>query len=237
MIVFQLAGNNYKYPECLSEITLGKFIQYEEAVAIDKPESLQNLESIKDEDERKKYLAELSDQSITQDWLLFFVDFICFWTDAPEEEVQRIGSHEAIWMYGLINQYISNFEFDKDKTYIDFKGDKYYYPKAPINVFSKEKEYLKGTKIIEVIEAFSFEQYAEQLSKSNYGVLPFLIAILCRKENETLPLRQDEREEFINDRAQMFRELPMDEVLNFAFFLPMQRRFSKKDSSHYLSHQ
>lgn len=231
MITFNFHNAIYKFPETLSEITLGKFIDYQEKIEVFKPKSLVEFEERTNPEDRKKLAEdETSIIVIVNEWLPFLVKFIVYWTNMPNNVATLISVHEAFWLYSVINQNINSFVFDAEKRSFNVGEQSFEYPKRPINKFTGEKEYLKGTRIIEVIEAFQFELYADQLSKSKFGALPYIIGILCRKENEPLPIDMEQREEFISQRAEIMKELPLDEALNFSFFLPTLNNILKNDS-------
>lgn len=232
MILFKFKGVDYKFPENLSEITLGKFIDYEEKIEVEKPKSLKEFEETTEEKDRDKLVNSIESNIIINEWLPFFVDFICYWTGMSEKIACDIAAHEAFWLYSVINRNMNAFQFDTEKRAFTIDDKTFLYPKQPINPITKDVEYLKGTRIIEVIEAFQFEMYAEQLSKSKFGALPYIIGLICRKENEPLPLKMDEREEFISSRAEIMRQMPLSEALNFSFFLPTLNNILKKGSVH-----
>ena len=63
------------------------------------------------------------------------------------------------------------------------------------------------------IEATQLEMSVEKLTNGRFDVLPEQMAILCRKRDEKYD------EDLIPEKAEKFRELTMDIVLEFAFFL------------------
>ena len=218
--------------ENLSEITLGRFVQFKNKIDFKKPESLQQFEEA-DEAQRLELMKKMDQSLFVNEWRDFMLDVARFWTQLPEDYLAELTEEEVIFVYHLINRHVFTFQYDENKTGFQLDGETYHYPPAAINPFSTQRDYMKGTRVIDSIEAMQFEMYYRQLGESRWAVLPHVAAILCKKEGEQLPLKSSEREQWIADRAKLFEQLPMDEALNIAFFLITQNRISSNVSKLY----
>ena len=70
--------------------------------------------------------------------------------------------------------------------------------------------------------------YIDSMRNGKYDVLPEQMAILCRKADEEYD------EDKIEEKAEKFKELTMDIVFEFAFFLTQRTGKLVKHSSMYL---
>jgi len=63
------------------------------------------------------------------------------------------------------------------------------------------------------------EQAPDQVGNIEFNLGLTELAILLRKKGERLPSSETERENFINDRKQVFSRITLDQVFNLRFFL------------------
>lgn len=104
-----------------------------------------------------------------------------------------------------------------------YKGDTYYIEPERANRLLDQKAYTNG----ETIELLEFTRQIQSVIEKKgdpQGNLAFTIsmqqmAVLLRKEGETIPVKKGPRKEWIKKRAEHFAELPYDIVLNIRFFL------------------
>lgn len=211
-------AKEFQVEESIQEITLGKFVRFQNDVAITKPASLSAYEEA-DESGREELLKDIDVDQITSDWRNYFIAVVAFWTQLEEKWISALTEEEVIFVYNLINGHVFNYKPDESKDSFTLNSTGYYFPSSPISAFSKQKEYMKGTRVIDSIEAMQFEMYYKQLGPTKWSVLPHIIALLCKRQGEQLPLKQTEREEWIQERATLMEALPLSDALNLAFFL------------------
>jgi hypothetical protein len=235
MVVFEVSGNGEKphkfnCPEGIHEITLGKFIKFKETVDKAKPKTLIEYEALKDETERRKYLDKIEPEEIVNNWTDYYIAFIQYFTGIPDELAVNLEREQISWIYKLISLSILTHQYDENKSQFTHKGETYFYPPAPLSEFTKKKDYMKGTRVIEVIESFQYEKFSAAISTTDWGALPFIIAILCKRKDEQLPLKTDKREHWLVTRKQLFDTLPLSEAFDVAFFLTKQKVISENIS-------
>ncbi len=84
-----------------------------------------------------------------------------------------------------------------------FEGEKYYFP----------FEFLKTSTFGEYIEANQLELSTQYLKNGRFDILPEQMAILCKTMDEEVDLDN------IDEKAKKFKNLTMDIVWEFSFFL------------------
>lgn len=238
MLVFEVSDNaglskKFNAPESISEITLGEFIKFQETIHAEKPKTLVGYEAIDDEAERLKFISTVSDEEIVVKWTEYYVRFVQYFTKLPDKYALNLEREQVSWLYKLISLSILTHTYNEEKDSFTHKGQTYFYPPAPLSPLNLKKQYLKGSRVIDVIEAFQYEKFSKQLSVSQWGVLPYLIAILCKKENEQLPLKTTERELWLAERKQEFETLPLSDAFDVGFFLTKQKVISENLSPLY----
>ena len=120
--------------------------------------------------------------------------------------------------------YIMNFLKEPEYNKIDsftFKKKKYYLPKSKVDYFGNEIEMAEAS-FGEVVEAMQIQEMDKSFQENNFKVLPYQIAMLCRRKGE------DYNDQIVKERAEVFKELPMDVVWQVAFFLIRQKQKSLK---------
>ena len=78
------------------------------------------------------------------------------------------------------------------------------------------------------IESTQLEMTIDSMKNGRYDILPEQMAILCRRAGEEYD------EDLIADKTEKFKNLKMDSVMEFAFFLTNQSIKSQRAFSMYL---
>lgn len=220
----------FSIPE-IDEITVSRFVKFHEEIMVHKPKSLVDYDNAKTEEEKKKVIETIEPDEIVNAWGDHYLRVVQFWTKIPENLIIHLTREQLMWVYRVMTMTLLRHNFDDKKQSFTHLGEVYCYPPAPENNLVKRKDYMKGTRIVDVVEAFQFEKFSNMLSKSEWGALPFIIGILCRKMNEELPVMSAEREKFIAERKLIMDSLPLSEAFNVAFFLTRQKLISKQYSN------
>lgn len=224
----------FSFPESLAEVTLVRFVIFKETIEPKKPKSMVGYEECKTDAEREKLAAGL-EPSEFQLWQDYFILFAMYWAQLPEDFAAELKEEEVMFLYANVARCLNQFTFQPEQESFKHDGVVYNYPNAPINPFYGKKEYLKGNRLIDTITAMQFDMFSTQLGKSQWNVLPKIVAILCKKKGEEMPLNSVEREKWIDDRAKKFETLPLSDALNVAFFLSCRKIISLSVSSQFSS--
>ena len=89
-------------------------------------------------------------------------------------------------------------------------------PKSKVDYFGNEIDMSEAT-FGEVVEAMQVQEMSTTFMDNNFKALPYQIAILCRPKDE------DYNDQKVNERAELFKELPMSIVWQISFFLIRQK--------------
>ena len=104
------------------------------------------------------------------------------------------------------------------KRSFDFEGETYYFP----------SEFFKKETYGDFIESTQLNMYINDMENGRFDVLPEQMAILCRRIDEKYD------DDAIAEKADKFRELTMDIIWEFSFFLTQQTVRLSKLSPTYL---
>jgi len=234
MIQLQLQSHGsslpFSFPESARETTLGTYIAYKTTVEAHKPKSLSDYEEA---DYDSAILEALPLKEITEAWPAYYISFISFWAGIPSDVLALTALHEVTALYKLITVSVAAFDQQSQQLSFTHQGQQYLYPSQGTNAISGQIEYLRSASVLEVVEAMQFEEQYGKLKEGYWSALPFIIAILCRRAGEQLPLDAVAREAFLAERAQLFHSLPLQEALNVAFFLPASRHSAANGGSPY----
>lgn len=228
MIGFNLTDDNksfyYAYPETAKEHTLRSLIDYEQKIEANKPEILRKFEEIEEEEDRKAYLDLLGPKELERATISYYMREIQFFTNMRLEHLPLlpVNNKEGIDIFGLRNLIRRSFLETKAEeiSSFRFKGVTYYLPPSPPNLFDpSKKDYMRGAKIGEYSTASELLRAYRLMEKGSIEGLLNVIAVLCRRKGEELPVYPDEQTKFIKERAELFKDLDYQTALNVGFFL------------------
>jgi len=100
----------------------------------------------------------------------------------------------------------------------EFEEEIYYFP----------SEMLRKNTYGDFIESTQLEMTIDNMKNGRYDVLPEQMAILCRRAGEEYD------EDLIEEKTEKFKNLKMDAVMEFAFFLTIQNKKLLKISNLFL---
>ena len=106
---------------------------------------------------------------------------------------------------GTIGQMMEEYK-PKGIDRFEFDGDVYFFP----------KEFLKRNTFGDYIESTQLDATIQMMKHGKFDVLPEQMAILCRKIDEEYD------DDIISSKSDKFKQLTMDIVWEFSFFLTMQ---------------
>jgi hypothetical protein len=190
-------------PESWTEITFERFLRFAKLVKSQKTE-----EEIMKEYREAEMSEELMNLQVSLDNIQFNTKIACFWSGLDEEEIALCSLDEVenlIKSINFVNEQYNPMALDKFK----FKDVSYVLPKPGM----RDQNF--GT----YIEAEQIEINNKKLENGNLEILPRQLAILCREEGEEVGLVKDD---VVDKREKLFRQLDMATVWDVAFFLLRQ---------------
>lgn len=207
METVKIGEKEVEIPNSWLEVTFDDFIRFTKLVNSQKTEEQLMKEYIDDEDE-------IMALKLSIDNINFNTKVASFWSGLSEEEISLCSLEEVeaiIKAIDFLNEQYTPIALDKFK----FEGETYILPKAGM----REENF--GT----YIEAEQVELNNKRIESGNLDFLPRQIAILCKKEGEKAGLI---KEEVIQVREKLFRQLDMATVWDVAFFLHSQEKILMK---------
>ncbi len=171
---------------------------------------------------KAQYVADLTDkvELNNSQTLSMNKDIFSYVTGLTRDEVNLIDVNKITQVIECINKLTKEYEPKGVKSF-DFNGETYYFP----------SEFLRKETYGDFIESTQLEMYISDMENGRYDVLPEQMAILCRRADEEYD------EDAIPEKAEKFRELTMDIIWEFSFFLTHQSKKLTKLSLMYLEKQ
>ena len=125
------------------------------------------------------------------------------------EDGSRIGDYAKQLSIGEVTAIWKTFEAglkipESNSLYFDLNGERYFYP----------SENLQESGFGDFVNAEQLRHFYANKNRKHEESL-FIMALLCRKKNEQ-PFKKQEQ---IDSRAELFKQLSMANLLQFAFFL------------------
>jgi hypothetical protein len=225
MVIFEALGEKYSFPENLSEVSLGQFIQYCELENKYLPSKMKELILLQEElaeiplsdkldrtpvEEKIETLYQEINSPDYKELILFWYSrIISFWTGLKYETI--IGADGgsgmnvaqlkalALKLQELVNTPPEEVEYT---NVIEHEGVNYFLP----------SQYMKEGTVVEYLEASQMYKIQETLAGGQWSSLAKVICILLRKEGEKYSKELLKREE-------LFLRLPMSKAYKVAFFL------------------
>ena len=146
--------------------------------------------------------------------------------EADHSEVELLKMNRDIFMYltGLKENEMSLLDLDSVNSAINaFAGALEEYKPKGIEKFELDdktyyfpKEFLKRNTFGDYIESTHLDSTIKIMKHGRFDVLPEQMAILCREAGEEYD------DDIIPEKTEKFKELTMDIVWEFSFFLTMQ---------------
>jgi len=132
-------------------------------------------------------------------------DIFCFLSGLSKEDMKRVDMEKVTQVINTIGVLTEEY-VPKGVRSFDFEGETYNFP----------AEFLKENTYGDFIESTQLDMSIDNMKNGRYDVLPEQMAILCRRVGEEYD------EDLIAEKTEKFKELKMDTVLEFAFFLTSQ---------------
>jgi hypothetical protein len=206
MIKFDIKGIEYKTPENIKNISIGRFLRFINKVLCNCPPVLDTVYKIdpkKDTDQMLENWNALNDLDRAECYKYFSL-VVSFWTGAKLNDVKEYLSIDeltaAFWTVEIL---LGNMTPDENFVGFDIDGIGYLLP-------SKHME--KNT-VIEFAESAQFQDKVNDLKGGNYVAILDVMSVLCRPAGEVYNEENNEK------RKKIFSKLSLDVAINVGFFL------------------
>ena len=198
MVELQIQDKKYDIPTDWSEITLEYWC------------GLYNIiKKYTKKDEEKEKNGEVSefDESKLEDFEILRMnrDIFQYMTGISDDMLNTVETESMYQAIAIIGDLLKEYE-PKNIESFNFEGEKYFFP----------KEFLKRNTFGDYIESTQLDMYVDIMKNGRFDVLPEQMAILCRRADEEYD------DNIIQEKAEKFKQLKMDVVWEFGFFLTQQ---------------
>ena len=132
-------------------------------------------------------------------------DIFMYLTGVNANDMKMLDMQSVNAAVGTVGELLQEYK-PQGIDRFEFEGETYFFP----------KEFLKRNTFGDYIESTHLESTIQIMKHGRFDVLPEQMAILCRKASEEY---DDDK---IPQKSDKFKELTMDIVWEFSFFLTMQ---------------
>ena len=132
-------------------------------------------------------------------------DIFIYLTGLTADEMNMLDADSVNAAVATFSQTLEQYK-PKGIEKFEFEGDEYLFP----------KEFLRRNTFGDYIESTHLESTIQIMKHGRFDVLPEQMAILCRRADEEYD------DDAIPAKTEKFKELTMDYVWEFSFFLTMQ---------------
>jgi hypothetical protein len=233
MIIFSIIGDDgskvqYKLPSNATEIPCSKVIKFQQTIETKKPESLAEYEALATKEDKDLFLSELDPNEMNTNWASYYLRELQFWGNISLQDLGKIpmvaddDGADMFILRGILQKALSNIKYESVQDF-KYKGDTYYFPESPPNLVDpKETDYMRGCSLGQFATAHELYRAYTGMQAGSCEALLNVIAVLCLKRGEELPVMADEQADFIKARVDHLRELDFQTAMNVGFFLTAQ---------------
>lgn len=216
----------YSSPSSWKDVTFEKLMQNLDEITSKEPpqlidfinkhnEALSNLSDDLTDKEREEEATKLFvDAWETMPWRLkigcywFFALEVGFWCGVDPKLIQKELPKEhleaAYWAL-QVQMNPNNSDIDENYTGFEANGIEYLLP----------KKHMEGATVEEFADAAYFQEAMQGVKGGNWRSMLDVMTVICRPKGETY----NDNEAHRNKRKEIFKKLPMYDVINVAFFL------------------
>ena len=132
-------------------------------------------------------------------------DIFAFISGLTKEDMKKVDMEQVTNVINALGILTEEYKPTGARSF-EFEDETYYFP----------SEMLRKNTYGDFIESTQLDMTVENMKNGRYDVLPEQMAILCRREGEEYD------EDLIEEKTEKFKNLKMDAVMEFAFFLTNQ---------------
>tara|TARA_R110000751_G_scaffold3658_2_gene17398 strand:+ start:964 stop:1650 length:687 start_codon:yes stop_codon:yes gene_type:complete len=144
-------------------------------------------------------------------------EIFSFVSGLPKEDMKKVDMEQVTKVINTLGILTEEYKPTGERSF-EFEEETYYFP----------SEMLRKNTYGDFIESTQLEMTIDSMKNGRYDILPEQMAILCRRAGEEYD------EDLIADKTEKFKNLKMDSVMEFAFFLTNQSIKSQRAFSMYL---
>ena len=198
MVELQIQDKKYNIPTDWSEITLEYWCGFYNII---------KKYTKKDEEKEKNGEVSEFDESKLEDFELLKMnrDIFQYMTGISDDILNNVETQSMYQAISIIGDLLQEYK-PKNIESFNFEGEKYFFP----------KEFLKRNTFGDYIESTQLDMYVDIMKNGRFDVLPEQMAILCRRADEEYD------DNIVQEKAEKFKQLKMDVVWEFGFFLTQQ---------------
>lgn len=206
MIIFEIQGFNYQYPETAKDFSLQKWVDYLNNIKPLQPAYLQEIYSAETVEEKIRLFDEMPVAVRVGEFHPFICNEVAFWSGVNYSLLRKcnISTVETIWSNIQMAMVVEPEEF------IGFEVDNemYYLP----------EKFMTDSTIEDYAESCAYEEAMTKVEQGEFEALPYVLAVLARKKI------QGKKEGFddysIDLRAKLFKKkTSLHTLMQCAFFL------------------
>ena len=143
-------------------------------------------------------------------------DIFSFLSGFSEEDMKKVDMEQVTNVINALGVLTEEYKPTGARSF-EFEDETYYFP----------SEMLRKNTYGDFIETTQLDATIDNMKNGRYDILPEQMAILCRREGEEYD------EDLIEEKTEKFKNLKMDTVMEFAFFLTNQSRKLQRTFSTY----
>lgn len=221
MVKIDIDNKEYNLPNDWADITMRQLLASQELLK-EMPDKLRQLTF----PDKKKATPKITENDEIDFWE-FYRKWLIFWTDISDDVSRRIEINGLKLAYEVLQRFMG-FPAKEDiklKEAIELKGIKYILPPTETLINKKEKHMADAT-YEEFVEGVQLTKRLNDLKEGKLDILPILTATFYRPEISYGQWWQKKRTKIMpydevstKARAELFKDLPMDEVWGAYFFL------------------
>mgnify|MGYP003648192011 CR=1 FL=1 len=158
---------------------------------------------------------EIKDIKIPTEWKDMTLSYWCgmvtiikshfYMTGLDKEDMNNVSLDSVTEVISVLDVLMEDYK-PKGLTSFDYDNQTYYFP----------SEFLKQNTYGDYIESTQLDMYIDSMKHGRFDVLPEQMAILCRRLDEKYD------DDIIPEKTENFKNLKMDIVWEFSFFLTQQ---------------
>jgi len=155
------------------------------------------------------YTSEMNESNLDflkeRDAIKMNKDIFKYIAQVSDEDIERVDFKKAMDVLSAINIFQEEYK-PKGIQSFEFEDEIYYFP----------KDNMKDNTFGDYIESTQLDMNEKAMTNGHYDVLPEQMAILCRR------LGEEYDEDEVAKKIEKFKNLKMDIIMEFSFFLTKQ---------------
>ena len=206
MIIIEVKGEQYQYPETAKDIYLQKWVEYLNNIKPLQPAYLQEIYSAETVEEKIRLFDEMPIVTRVKEFHPFICNEISFWTGIKYDLLRKcnISTVETIWSNIQMAMVVEPEEF----IGFEVDGETFYLP----------EKYMTDSKIEDYAESCAYEKAMIKVEQGEFEALPYVLAVLARKKVKGKKEGFDDYS--VDLRAKLFRKkTSLHTLMQCAFFL------------------